>query len=58
MTIHASKGQQADYVILLGLQQGKEASRQRRANRLLNRAYYRSQKRSLMQKSAVWPMWH
>ena len=24
MTIHASKGQQADYVILLGLQQGKE----------------------------------
>ncbi len=24
MTIHASKGQQADYVIVLGLQQGKE----------------------------------
>jgi DNA helicase-4 len=24
MTIHASKGQQADYVIVLGLQEGKE----------------------------------
>lgn len=33
MTIHGSKGQQADYVIILGLQDGKDGFLQRRESR-------------------------
>jgi superfamily I DNA/RNA helicase len=34
MTIHASKGQQADYVIVVGLHDGNDGFRLRRASRL------------------------
>lgn len=39
MTIHASKGQQADYVIIVGLQEGSDGFPLRRGSRLWKRRY-------------------
>ena len=40
MTIHASKGQQADYAIILGLKEGMMRFPHRHASRLWSRRYY------------------
>jgi DNA helicase-4 len=57
MTIHASKGQQADYVIVVGLQEGRMRFLPRRASRLWSRRSCRSRKIFLMRKSGVCCTW-
>lgn len=56
MTIHASKGQQADYVIILGLQEGMTRFPHRRASRLWSRRYYHSRRIFPMPKRGVYCM--
>lgn len=53
MTIHASKGQQADYVIILGLQEGMMRFLHRRVSRLWSRRSYRSRRIFPMPKRGV-----
>lgn len=53
MTIHASKGQQADYVIIVGLHEGNDGSQPRRGNLYWKMCCYRLLKISLMLKSGV-----
>jgi DNA helicase-4 len=53
MTIHASKGQQADYVIVLGLQEGMMRFRPRRVSRLWSRRCCRSRRIFRMRKSGA-----
>ena len=53
MTIHASKGQQADFVIVLGLHEGRDGFRRRRASRSWKRDCYRSRRIFRMPKSGA-----
>lgn len=57
MTIHASKGQQADFVIVLGLQEGRMRFRPRRASRLWSRRSCRSRKIFRMRRSVDCCTW-
>lgn len=57
MTIHASKGQQADYVIVMGLKEGATVSRPRPASRSWSRPCCRCRKTFRMPKSGVCCMW-
>lgn len=56
MTIHASKGQQADYVIVLGLQQGKEGFPAPQRESIMEQGLLPQPKTSPMQRSAGWRM--
>ncbi len=53
MTIHASKGQQAEYVIIAGLHDGRDGFPPWRASRCWKRCCCRSRRISRMPKSAV-----
>ena len=56
MTIHASKGQQADYVIVLGLQAGNDGFPAAARETVLEEGLLPRQKIFLTRKSAGWPM--
>ncbi len=57
MTIHASKGQQADYVILVGLQEGNDGFPPRRENPLWKVRFFLRLRIFRTLKSGVCYMW-